>query len=77
MTIKRINAVYNYGGGGDKGLQYLYKEISQLVGFEPDYQVSSSGGRGRDRGTPWAAVWFRRAPEHELRRPLSGPVHPY
>ena len=37
--IKRINAVYNYGGGGDKGIQYLYKEISQLVGFEPDYQV--------------------------------------
>ena len=37
--IKRINAVYNYGGGGDKGIEYLYKEISQLVGFEPDYQV--------------------------------------
>ena len=37
--IKRINAVYNYGGGGDEGIQYLYKEISQLVGFEPDYQV--------------------------------------
>lgn len=37
--IKRINAVYNYGGGGEKGIQALYKEISQLVGFEPDYQV--------------------------------------
>lgn len=37
--IKRINAVYNYGGGGEKGIQSLYKEISQLVGFEPDYQV--------------------------------------
>ena len=37
--IKRINAVYNYGGGGEKGIQYLYKEISQLVGFEPDFQV--------------------------------------
>ena len=34
--IKRINAVYNYGGGGEKGIEYLYKEISQLVGFEPD-----------------------------------------
>ena len=22
--IKRINAVYNYGGGGDEGIQYLY-----------------------------------------------------
>ena len=25
--------------GGDKGIQALYKEIAQLVGFEPDYQV--------------------------------------
>lgn len=37
--IKRINAVYNYNGQGEKGIQALYKEISQLVGFEPDYQV--------------------------------------
>ena len=36
--IKRINSVYNYYGGGDRGIQYLYKEIAQLVGFEPDYQ---------------------------------------
>lgn len=37
--IKRINSVYNYYGGGEKGITALYKEISQLVGFEPDYQV--------------------------------------
>ena len=37
--IKRINSVYNYYGGGDRGLQHLYKEIAQLVGFEPDFQV--------------------------------------
>ncbi len=37
--IKRINSVYNYYGGGDRGIQHLYKEISQLVGFEPDFQV--------------------------------------
>ena len=37
--IKRINSVYNYYGGGDKGISALYKEIAQLVGFEPDYQV--------------------------------------
>ena len=37
--VKKINGVYNYGGGGEAGIQYLYKEISQLVGFEPDYQV--------------------------------------
>ena len=37
--IKRINSVYNYYGGGERGIQHLYKEISQLVGFEPDFQV--------------------------------------
>ena len=37
--VKRINSVYNYYGGGEKGIQHLYKEIAQLVGFEPDYQV--------------------------------------
>lgn len=37
--IKRINSVYNYNGQGEAGIEALYKEISQLVGFEPDYQV--------------------------------------
>ena len=37
--IKKINSVYNYYGAGEKGIKALYKEISQLVGFEPDYQV--------------------------------------
>ena len=37
--VKKINSVYNMNGGGEKGIQALYKEIAQLVGFEPDYQV--------------------------------------
>ena len=37
--VKKINSVYNNNGGGEKGIRALYKEISQLVGFEPDYQV--------------------------------------
>lgn len=37
--IKKINSVYGWYGGGEKGLKYLYQEISQLVGFEPDYQI--------------------------------------
>ncbi len=37
--IKRINAVYNYAGGGDDGIKALSQEISQLVGFVPDFQV--------------------------------------
>ena len=37
--IKKINAVYNYGGGGDKGIAALNDEISELMGFVPDFQV--------------------------------------
>lgn len=37
--IKRINSVYNFYGGGDKGIEALYTEVSQLVGFVPDYEI--------------------------------------
>ncbi|QNL45336.1 LCP family protein [Oscillibacter hominis] len=37
--VKKINSVYNFYGGGEKGIDALYKEISQLVGFVPDYRV--------------------------------------
>ena len=37
--VKKINSVYAWYGGGDAGIQSVYKEIAQLVGFEPDYQV--------------------------------------
>ncbi len=37
--IKRINSVYNMYGGNEKGIQALYKEVSQLVGFVPDFEV--------------------------------------
>ena len=37
--VKKINSVYNNYGGGEKGINALYKEISQLVGFQPDYRV--------------------------------------
>ncbi len=37
--IKRINSVYGYYGGGEKGVKALYREVAQLVGFEPDFQV--------------------------------------
>ena len=56
--IKRINAVYNYGGGGDKGIEYLYKEISQLVGFEPDYQVIVEWDAVGEIVDAMGGVWF-------------------
>ncbi len=37
--VKKINSVYNAYGGGEQGIQAVYKEVSQLVGFEPDFQV--------------------------------------
>lgn len=37
--IKKINSVYNFNGKGDEGIAALGKEISQLVGFTPDFQV--------------------------------------
>ena len=37
--VKKINSVYNMNGGGDKGVQAVYKEVAQLVGFEPDFKV--------------------------------------
>ena len=37
--VKKINSVYAYYGGGENGIKAVYKEIAQLVGFEPDYQV--------------------------------------
>ncbi len=37
--IKKINSVYNVYGGGEKGMDALKEEVSQLVGFRPDYTV--------------------------------------
>ncbi len=37
--IKRINSVYNYYGGKEEGIQALDEEVSQLVGFIPDFQL--------------------------------------
>ena len=37
--VKKINSVYNWNGGGDKGISAVYKEVAQLIGFEPDYRV--------------------------------------
>lgn len=56
--IKRINSVYNYYGGGEKGIQHLYKEISQLVGFEPDYQVVVEWEAVGEIVDAMGGVWF-------------------
>ena len=56
--IKKINSVYNWYGGGDRGIQALYKEISQLVGFEPDYQVVVEWDAVGQIVDAMGGVWF-------------------
>lgn len=56
--IKRINAVYNYSGGGDKGIQALYKEVSQLVGFVPDYKIVMEWNAIGELVEAIDGVWF-------------------
>ena len=72
--IKRINAVYNYGGGGEKGIEYLYKEISQLVGFEPDYQVIVEWEAVGKIVDAMGGVWFDVPYTMDYHDPLQGLV---
>ena len=39
VDAKKINAVYARAGGGDKGINALMDEVSELVGFTLDYYV--------------------------------------
>ncbi len=56
--LKKINSVYNWYGGGDKGIQAVYKEIAQLVGFEPDYQVVVEWEAIGEIVDAMGGVWF-------------------
>lgn len=39
VDAKKMNAVYKFNGRGEKGIEALKKEVSELVGFAPDYYV--------------------------------------
>jgi len=39
VDAKKLNAVYARSGGGEKGIASLRNEVSELVGFMPDYYV--------------------------------------
>ena len=56
--IKKINSVYNYAGGGDDGIEALDKEISQLVGFVPDFQVVVEWEAVGELVDAIGGVWF-------------------
>ena len=56
--IKRINSVYNMYGGGDDGIEALDQEISQLVGFVPDFQVVVEWDAVGELVDAIGGVWF-------------------
>ena len=56
--IKKINSVYNVYGGGDRGIDALDKEISQLVGFVPDFQVVVEWDAVGELVDAIGGVWF-------------------
>lgn len=39
VDAKKMNAVYKFNGKGEKGVEALKNEVSELVGFVPDYYV--------------------------------------
>ena len=69
--IKKINSVYSYYGGGDRGIQYLYKEISQLVGFEPDFQVVVEWEAVGQIVDAMGGVWFDVPRDMDYEDPLQ------
>ena len=38
-SYKKLNGVYNWYGGGQDGINALKSEVSELIGFVPDYYV--------------------------------------
>ncbi|MBQ9521880.1 MAG: LCP family protein [Oscillospiraceae bacterium] len=56
--VKKINSVYSYFGGGEKGIQQVYKEVSQLVGFQPDFKVVVEWDAVKNIVDAIGGVWF-------------------
>ncbi len=56
--VKKINSVYNWYGGGDKGIQALNNEISELIGFVPDYQIIVEWDAIEEMVDAIGGVWF-------------------
>lgn len=56
--VKKINSVYNHYGAGDRGIEKLKIEISQLVGFQPDYTVVVEWEAVGELVDAIGGVWF-------------------
>lgn len=58
IHAKKLNAVYNVYGKGDKGVEALRNEVSELVGFTPDYYVQVDWELVGEMVNAIGGVWF-------------------
>ena len=58
INAKKLNAVYNVYGKGDAGIDALKNEVSELVGFMPDYYVQIDWELVGDMVDAIGGVWF-------------------
>lgn len=55
---KGLNTVYSYYGGGEDGVEALKQEVSELVGFVPDYYVKIDWELVGEMVDAIGGVWF-------------------
>ncbi len=58
ITDKKLNAVYNLWGQGDDGVTALKNEVSELVGFVPDYYIRIDWELVGEMVDAIGGVWF-------------------
>ena len=58
INAKKLNAVYNVYGQGDEGIDALKNEVSELVGFVPDYYVQIDWALVGEMVDAIGGVWF-------------------
>ena len=58
INAKKLNAVYNVYGQGEDGIEALRNEVSELVGFAPDYYVQVDWELVGEMVDAIGGVWF-------------------
>lgn len=58
IDAKKLNAVYNVYGQGEDGIEALRNEVSELVGFTPDYYVQVDWELVGEMVDAIGGVWF-------------------
>ncbi len=58
ISAKKLNAVYNVYGKGDEGIEALKNEVSEIVGFTPDYYVQIDWELVGEMVDAIGGVWF-------------------